>query len=167
MVGHPPADRQDMFQYYVSLGDTRSYQRVADHYGVQKNTVTRIAIQYEWLARMKVIEAEARRDADRKLAEMRTEMHERHMKLAKFVQSKAVQGLQSHSFDNARDASRALVDGVKLERTVAGESTDNHTVSIQAITRREVESLVTGSLFPDEDAEAEEELSDDSAGEAS
>jgi hypothetical protein len=149
-----------MFQYYVSLGDARSYQRVADHFGVWKNTIVRIAVENEWLARLKLIEAEARREADRKLAEMRTEMHERHMKLAKFVQSKAVQGLQNHSFDTARDASRALVDGVKLERAVAGESTDVHTVSIQAITRREVETLVTGSLFPDEDAEAELEDGD-------
>lgn len=160
MVNHPPADRQELFQYYVSLGDTRSYQRVADHYGVQKNTITRIAIDHEWMARLKLIEAEARREADKKLADMRAEAYERHMKLAKFVQSKAVQGLQAHAFDSARDASRALVDGVKLERTVMGESTEFQTVSVQAITRREVEKFVTGSLFPDEDATAEEELRD-------
>jgi hypothetical protein len=160
---HPPADRQELFQFYVSLGDMRSYQRVADHYGVLKNTITRIAVDNEWLARLKLIEAEARREADKKLAEMRTEMHERHLKLAKFVQSKAVQGLQAHSFDNARDASRALVDGVKMERVVQGESTENQTVSIQAVTRREVETFVTGSLFPDEDATAEDELRDEAS----
>lgn len=158
MGPHPPADRQEMFQYYVSLGDTRSYQRVAEHFGVHKNSVTRIAVDNEWLARLKLIEAEARREADKKLADMRAEAYERHMKLAKFVQSKAVQGLQAHSFDTARDASRALVDGVKLERTVLGESTEVHSVSVQAVTRREVETFVTGSLFPDEDDEAEAEL---------
>jgi len=160
-VNHPPADRQDLFQYYCSLGDTRSYQRVADHYGVQKNTITRIAIDYEWLARLKMIEAEARREADKKITDMRAEAYERHLKLAKFVQGKAVQGLQSHTFDSARDASRALVDGVKLERTVLGESTENRTVSVQALTRREVETFVTGSLFPDGDLAAEEDLTDD------
>jgi transposase-like protein len=157
---HPPADRQEMFQLYVSMGDARSYQKVADHYGVAKNTVVRIAVDNEWLARIKLIEAEARREADRKLAEMRTEAYERHMKLAKFVQSKAVQGLQAHAFDSARDASRALVEGVKLERTVLGESTGVQTVTVQQLTRREVETFVTGSLFPDEDSEAEEELRD-------
>lgn len=164
-MGPPlPADRQELFQYYVSLGDTRSYQRVADHYGVLKNSITRIAVDHDWLARLKLIEAEARRDADRKLAEMRAEMYERHLKLAKFVQSKAVQGLQAHAFDNARDASRALVDGVKMERVVQGESTDVHAVSVQQVTRREVETFVTGSLFPDEDETAEEELRDGAEG---
>jgi hypothetical protein len=125
-MGPPlPADRQELFQYYVSLGDARSYQKVADHFGLNKTAITRIAADHEWLARLKLIEAEARRDADKKLADMRAEAYERHLKLAKFVQSKAVQGLQAHSFDTARDASRALVDGVKLERTVLGESTEN------------------------------------------
>lgn len=152
-------DGEQMFQAYVGMGPSRSYQRVADQFGWSKPCVTRTAMKGEWLKRLREIEAEARHEADKKMMEARVEAHERHIKLAKLIQTRAVQGLQAHQFDNARDASRALVDGVKLERTSLGESNDNHHVSVQAVTRREVESFVTGSLFDDldnEDVKAEE-----------
>jgi len=113
------------------------------------------------MARLRMIEAEARREADKKLVDARVEAHERHLKFAKLIQTRAVQGLQAHQFDNARDSAKALVEGVKLERTSLGEANDHHSLSIQQVTRREVESFVTGSLFPDEDLAAEEELTDD------
>ena len=147
MPAHRRPEYQEMFQAYVAMGESRSYQRVADQFGWSKPAVTRMAMKYEWLKRLREIEADARREADRKLMEARVEAHERHIKLAKLIQTRAVQGLQAHQFDTARDASRALVEGVKLERTSLGESNENHHVSVQAVTRREVESFVTGSLF--------------------
>ena len=158
MVNHPPADRQELFQAYVNMGDTRSYQRVADQYGVAKHTITRIAMEHDWLGRLKLIEDEARRAADKKLAEARAEAYERHIKLSKLIQSKALQGLQAHAFDSARDSAKAIVEGVKLERVAMGESTEQHTVSVQQITRREVEMLVAPSLFPDEDEDEEADV---------
>lgn len=161
MPAHRRPDRQEMFQAYVEMGDARSHQRVAEMFGMSKTSVTAIAIKYEWMARLRMIDAEARREADKKLTDARIEAHERHLKYAKLIQGRAVQGLQAHQFDNARDSARALVEGVKLERTSLGESNDHHFLSVQQVTRREVESFVTGSLFPEEEIDIDVELSDD------
>lgn len=154
-------DRQELFQAYVEMGDSRSYQRLAERFHVAKHTIVKIAVKNEWMARLRLIEAEARRDADKKLVDARKEAHERHLKYAKLIQGRAVQGLQAHQFDNARDSAKALVEGVKLERTTLGEPSESQAVTVQALTRREVESFVTGSLFPDEDMEAEAEVRED------
>lgn len=156
MAAHKKPDRQEMFQAYVAMGDSRSHVRVAEMFGISKVSVTAIAVKYEWMKRLREIDEEARREADKKLMAARVEAHERHLKLAKLIQSKGVQGLQDHRFDNARDAAKAVVEGVKLERTSLGEPNDHHTLSVQAVTRREVETLLTASLFPEEDEEQEQ-----------
>jgi len=165
MPAHRRPDRQEMFQAYVAMGDSRSYRRIAEQFGISKPAVTTIAMKYEWMARLRVIDAEARREADKKLTDARVEAHERHLKFAKLIQTRAVQGLQAHQFDSARDSAKALVEGVKLERTSLGESNDHHTLSIQALTKREVETLVTGSLFPDEDEEVDLDVDEDAPAE--
>ncbi len=38
----------DAFDFYVGLGANRSYQLVADRFGVHKRTVTKCAVREEW-----------------------------------------------------------------------------------------------------------------------
>ena len=38
----------DALEYYVSLGADRSYEKVADHYGVSKRAVTKLAVRQRW-----------------------------------------------------------------------------------------------------------------------
>ncbi|MEQ1729703.1 MAG: hypothetical protein ABL982_15125 [Vicinamibacterales bacterium] len=149
-------DTQRMFQDYLGMED-RSYAKVAKLYSVAKHTVVRIARDECWLERMKQIEAEAKKIADQRLVESRAEMHERHLKMIKVIQTRSLQGLQAHAFDNARDSARALSDGIKLERTVQGDPSDHRAVSITDVTRRELDSFVTGSLFPEIDDEPDGE----------
>lgn len=157
MAAHRKPDRQEMFQAYVAMGDSRSHVRVAEMFGISKVSVTAIAVKYEWMKRLRDIDEEVRREADKKLMAARVEAHERHLKLAKLIQSKGVQGLQEHRFDNARDSAKAVVEGVKLERTSLGEPNDHHTLSVQQLTKREVDMLLTGPLFPEDEAEEEED----------
>ena len=47
------------FEHYVSLGPARSYQQVAEHFGVSKRAVTNLAASENWPGRL----AELKRDA--------------------------------------------------------------------------------------------------------
>ena len=38
----------DALEYYLGLGPDRSYQKVADHYGVSKRAVTKLAARERW-----------------------------------------------------------------------------------------------------------------------
>ena len=58
----------DSFEYYVSLGDGRSYQAVADHFGVSKRAVAKKAASEDWQDRLSKLEREARNNADSKAA---------------------------------------------------------------------------------------------------
>ena len=47
----------DAFDYYFSLGPGRSYQQVADRYGVTKRAVTALAKRESWQARLADVES--------------------------------------------------------------------------------------------------------------
>ena len=49
---------QDAFTYYVSLGASRSYQKVAEKYGVTKRAVVNLAKRERW--QEQVVELERR-----------------------------------------------------------------------------------------------------------
>jgi len=144
-------DEERMFAEYVGMGDSRAYIRVAKLFGCAKKTIVAISQRNHWLDRLAFIEAEARKEADRRLLEQRTEVHQRHLQLIRAIQQRGAQGLQEHRFDNARDASRAVTDAIRLELNVLGEPDQRLGVTIQGLTKREVENFVTGSLFPEED----------------
>ncbi len=50
----------DAFDHYFSLGPGRSYQQVADQYGVTKRAVTALAKRESWQARLAEVEEKAR-----------------------------------------------------------------------------------------------------------
>ena len=59
----------EAFDVYFELGPGRSYQAVADHFGVSKQAITRRAVDEDWQGRLAKIEAEARKKRDAKLVE--------------------------------------------------------------------------------------------------
>ena len=54
----------DAFDHYFSMGPGRSYQAVADKYGVSKRAVTYAAKREEWPKRLMDIEQQAREKSD-------------------------------------------------------------------------------------------------------
>ncbi len=54
----------EAFDHYFSLGPPRSYQAVAERYGVTKRAVTNLARREDWQRRLTEIEAKARDEAD-------------------------------------------------------------------------------------------------------
>ena len=126
----------EAFDIYVGLGIGRGYQAVANHYGVSKGTVTALAKRDDWQSRLVRAEREARNRADEKAVETLEQVNERHLKIARALQAKALDALRSMSLQEARDVIRALDLGVKQERVILGEPSDRTALSVEDIRAR-------------------------------
>jgi len=147
---------EDAFDYYVSLGASRSHQAVADRYGVSKRAVTKLATKERWRERVHALKREARRAADERALETLEAMNTRHLKALKIVQGKALEALKSTSLSSAMEAVRALDLSIKQERTIRGEPSDRTAVSVEEVIRSEyAKCMTTGDDDEGEDAEEE------------
>jgi hypothetical protein len=142
----------DAFNYYVALGPGRSYQAVAEQYGVSKRGVALYAKRENWQARLAEQERKAREAADQKALETLEAMNDRHLKTTKFLQSKGIEALKGLAIDNATAAVRAVIAGLEKERLIRGEPTER-TENIEALYRRD-QNLLTSS---EEDEYTEDE----------
>ena len=144
----------DAFSHYFSLGPTRSYQAVAEHYKVSKRAVTAMAEREGWQGRLTELEKQARTKTDEKVVETLEEMNVRHLKVLRYIQSKAIEALKSMPIDSAMDAVRAFGLTLDRERTIRGEPSDHSQVDIAQVTRDEMRRLLTtdpvGTNGPDD-----------------
>jgi len=127
----------DAFSYYFSLGTGRSYQAVAEHYSVSKRAVSNMAERENWQSRLADLERKARDKADEKALETLDEMNGRHLKVLRFIQSKAIEALKAMPIESAMDAVRAYGQTLDRERTIRGEPSERSAVSLEEICRRE------------------------------
>ena len=135
----------ESFEFYVALGPTRSYSKVAEHYGVTKRTVTRHATDDRWPERLAEVEKKAREESQEKAVEVLAEMDERHLKVAKALQGKALAALRELPLDKAADVIKALELGVKQERLIRGEPSERREMTVEEVTKREMQRwLVVG-----------------------
>ena len=129
----------DAFAFYLALGPARSYQAVAEQYGVAKQTVGKRALREQWQERVDRIESQARERAEAQALETLEEMNLRHLKTLKVVQAKALEALRQYPLQSAMDACRALDRAIRAERLIRGEPTDRDEHGIAEIVRRESE----------------------------
>ena len=148
----------DAFEFYVGLGEERSFERVAQRFGVSKRAITSCAGREGWTDRLAAIEQESRRLNDRKLAEAMKEARSRHLKTIRAINVRALEALKQYPVTSAMDAIRAAEIAIKLERLVAGEATER-TASIEEVTRREIQDLLVVGDEEDEQ-EGEDETED-------
>lgn len=127
----------DAFDFYASLGVARSYQAVAEKYGVSKQAVTKHAVQHKWAERLTEIERKARANSDQKLQESIEELNERHLKFLKVIEVKALEALRVMPLESAMDAVKALEISMRQTRLIRGEPTDHTTVDVVDLIRRE------------------------------
>jgi hypothetical protein len=152
----------ESFDFYVAIGPTRSYEKVAEHYQATKRTVTRHAKKERWAERLAEVERKAREESDKTAVAVLQEMQERHLKIAKALQGKALEALRSMQLDRGADVIRALEVGVKQERLIHGEPGERSAVSLEETTKREMERWLTLGLDQadqpeDEDADLDAE----------
>ena len=127
----------DAFSAYVAMGPSRSYQALAEKYVVTKRAIAKRAAQEDWSERLERIEQEARQRSDRQAADTLSDMNDRHLRIAKALQKRALEGLMRMPLDQAKDIIRALDLGVRQERLVRGEPTER-SASVEEVTKREI-----------------------------
>lgn len=144
----------DAFTQYWTLGPDRSYQSVADHYGVSKRAITKVALKENWQAKIAELERKAHEAAEEKMVEDLEQMTARHVKVCKLIQRKALEALKSMPLSTAIEAVRALDLSIKQERLIRGEPTDRTALSVEDVIRREYDRWMvttdTGEDVPDE-----------------
>ena len=127
----------DAFQYYLGLGADRSYRRVAEHYGVSKRAVTKVATAGRWQARVAELEQKAQEGAEKKALESLEAMNLRHLKSLKVIQGRALEALRSMPLATAMEAVRALDLAIRQERVIRGEPGDRSAVSVEEVVKQE------------------------------
>jgi len=139
----------DALEYYLALGPDRSYQKVADHFGVSKRAVTKLAARERWQEKVVELERKARESAEKKALESLEGMNLRHLKSLKIVQGKALEALRSMPLTTAMEAVRALDMAIRQERLIRGEPSDRTAISVEEVIRREYERW----MLPEEDGD--------------
>lgn len=129
----------DAFSYYVNLGTGRSYAQVAEQFGVTKRAVVNLALRERWQVQVEELERKAREKSNAKAGESLEEMNERHLKIARAVQNKALEALSRYPLETALQAVRALEGAVRQERGIKGEPGSEGAASVESIIRREYE----------------------------
>ena len=106
----------DAFARYAAMGAGRSYARLAEDFGVAKRTVVKRATREKWAERLEEFERTVVQRSEERAVETVDSMNERHLKIARAVQGKALEALRSMPLATTRDILRALDLGLKHER---------------------------------------------------
>ncbi len=125
------------FNLYWYLGPQRSLEAVAEaitarprDFGFKRppspRTLQRWSSRFDWQARLAEMEAGARKLKGEEQVDELRRVNERHIREALALQQKGLARLQNLADRDLtpEEARRAIVDGVKLERLVRGESTE-------------------------------------------
>ena len=144
----------DAFQFYLGLGAGRSYQQVADRFGVSKRAVTKLAVRDDWQRRIDELERASRERTEQKVLESLEDMNARHLRSLRAVQGKALEALRSMRLSTAMEAVRSLDLAIKQERLIRGEPSERAAISLEETIRREYERWMVPA---EDDGDGEEE----------
>ncbi len=140
----------------------RSARAVAIQVGKNESLLERWSVTWDWVNRAEAydrfIDAEALRKANAKLADMRA----RHIALAKIMQAKGAQAINSVKPDDIRmkDAIKLVVAGMEVEEERTRQEAEAHTPAEHDVTEQEtLEKLddVLAQIMDDATAEPKED----------
>jgi len=143
----------EAFDYYVSLGHTRTYQQVADKYDVSRRAVQKVADRDDWGARLDAIEREAQDRAEKALTETVAEVRVRHLKMLKGMAGRAVKAMADHPLDSGMEGIKAAEIVIKLERIIIGEPSERTEHTVAEVTRQEMDRFLSRMDERDDEAD--------------
>lgn len=121
-LGRPAIDWSEAFLFYASLPpEQRSYARVAAEFGVSVRTVERHGRVEKWRQRMREIQAQAAREADKKLGRA---WAERIADFEKLIEATCISYAQQLSGGRVRVTASDLVGLVKISLQLRGEPSE-------------------------------------------
>ena len=141
---------QEAFEYYLELGMDRSYQSVADHFGVSKVAVVNRGKKERWQDRLRNLERRSRERSEHKALDDMDAVRQRQLKAARYVQTRALEAMRTLPAEKAARLASALSVGWKHELLLLGEPTERQS-NVEEIIRREYEEWMS----PEEDDGAE------------
>ena len=77
-------------------------------------------------------------------------MRERHLKTARYMQSKALRAMQEYPLKSGMEAVKAAEAAIRLERLVVGEASERTAIDVETVTKKEMERWL---MPPPEDVE--------------
>ena len=142
----------DAFAIYLAMGSRRSHDAVAKQFGVDKKTVTNRAVKEKWKERIAEHERKQREEAEKKARETLDSMNERQLRVASFIQGKAIDALRAMTLENAMDAVKAFKLAAEMERDIRGKPSQQSAAEIEEKIRGEHERWedpVDGNPMPE------------------
>lgn len=133
----------EAFAFYLGLGVGRSYQAVAERYSVSKRAIATRAEKEGWQAKLAEEEQKARVSAEKQAAESIETVNEKHLKVLRFIQGRAIESLKSMPIESAMDAVKAYALSLDKERQIRGSPSEQAASRIEEITRQEIRTLLT------------------------
>ena len=113
--------RHEAFKLYLGMGMQRTHQKVADIMQCSRVRVSTIAMEDKWTDRIREIEAKAIERIAEEGVETVGEIKARHLKAVRKIQTQALEQLtESFEFSNPKDAAKAAMDAISLEREILG-----------------------------------------------
>ena len=98
---------------------------------------------------MAEIEKKAREETDKRMAETLVQIRERHLGMARAMGYAGLKALKEYPLTDGVQGMKAMEISIKLERTILGEPAESGAVTIESITRRELETLLVDDDEPE------------------
>lgn len=115
------------FVLYRDMGPERTLKRVAAAAGRKLQATKNLAAKWCWTARAREFDRWTDKAAQQLLVARRAEAIDRHARIGRLLQGKALEAAAKLQPDaaTASGVARMAAEGVKIERLALGESTDN------------------------------------------
>ena len=132
----------DAYSYYVELGLARSYEAVAQKFGVSKVTVVNHAAKERWQERLREAEQKAREEANTKAVDVLQEVKDRQLMEARILEHRALDALRTLPPEKAAKAAMMLQIAWRHELLLLGEPSARTELTIEEVTQREIQTLL-------------------------
>ena len=132
----------DAYSYYVELGAERSYEAVAKQFGVSKVTVVNHAAKERWQERLREAEEKAREEANKRAVDTLQAVKDRQLQEARILERRALEALKTLPPEKASKAAAMLNIAWKHELFLLGEPSERTELTVEEITKREMETLL-------------------------
>ncbi|HKX45969.1 MAG TPA: hypothetical protein VJP77_04655 [Planctomycetota bacterium] len=129
------------FDDYVALGPDRSYRELARRYSCSKTAISKKAMAEDWQGKLAELESKARVKFEEKAVDQLEAVRERHLKEARFLQSRALQALRDLPPEKGIRAAAALGVAWRHELLLLGEPTERQ-ANVEELIRRETRELL-------------------------
>lgn len=119
----PKANPEECFAYWYNGGERRTFQQVADQFGISYNTVRNYSDDGSWRERADEIDTETRRQLDKRLSVANARALERELQLLLAIEAKFAQRLVPKRPDGSPNPDEITPGDVGIAELIAAVKT--------------------------------------------